>query len=102
MTTPTPTTGNEWTTYAKDWLYEYLTTHETIFGEDLWSEGLEQPPRPHDGRLLGPVLTYAQKEEWLVQSGDFRQACADSGSAYRPVYTSRLFVGSDSTLAVGS
>lgn len=46
--------GDDWAQYAYEWLYDYCLHHHTMFTDDLWALGLEEPPTTK--RALGGVV----------------------------------------------
>lgn len=56
--------GEEWKLYAIEYVKQFLMSHQTLFVDDLWEDGLKQPSSP---RALGAVMQFAVKEGWMVE-----------------------------------
>lgn len=77
----------QWTERAYAFLVDYLRHHETMFPDDLWEAGLEEP---HELRAIGPVLLRARRAGLMVKTGELRQAVR-SHLTERPVWRSLIF-----------
>lgn len=69
---------------ALPFIRRYLETHPTLFGEDLWKAGLDEP---HDRKALGPALREAARHGWMETTGDYR-----SGSNAQPKHIWRSLI----------
>ena len=61
----------EWRDTAWRVLVNYLTTHDTMFTDDLWRAGL---PETRENRALGPLVQRARREGLLEPSGERRMS----------------------------
>jgi hypothetical protein len=83
--------GAQWRAYAYDWCVDYLRTHAELFGDDLWSAGLEHP---HDDRALGSVVKRLAREHLIVPSGHMRPR-RSGRCTLAPVWRSTIYEGAD-------
>lgn len=77
----------EWKQYAEDWMFRYLRTHPTMFTDELWDLGLEEP---REMRALGPVVLGLQRQGYIVRTEETRPR-AHGHLAYGPVWRSTLY-----------
>lgn len=70
---------------ALPFIRNYLETHATLFGEDLWAAGL---PEPHDRKALGPAIREAARRGWMEQSGQTRISAQNANP--KPIWRSLL------------
>ena len=83
--------GGDWKEYALAFLECYLRIHSTLFVDDLWAAGLEEPQSP---RALGAVIKTAQARHWIeeLRRGDLILAkpSTRSNMQLKRVWKSRL------------
>jgi len=87
--------GETWRAYAIAFLEDYLKTHTTLFVDDLWRAGLNEPASP---RALGAVVQHASRSGWCVQVKTpegfvAARPSVRSNMQLKPVWKSRLYVG---------
>lgn len=78
--------GDEWQEYAVMYVKNYLRTHNLLFCDDVWAEGLEVPVSP---RAFGAVMRKAISAGWMRPSGAHRRS-KSSNNSMRPVYLSLI------------
>ena len=81
--------GEDWNTYARAWLQDYLSTHASFFPDDVWEAGLTEPS---EARAFGPVVKYAAARGWIVKDGGFRQRTRGHATV-APTWRSLIFRG---------
>ncbi len=79
-----------WRVAADEFIYWYLTTHRTLFVDDLWDAGMPEPPG--DRRGLGMRMRQAAERGWMEKSGESRPSVA-SRLGPKPVWTSLIYEG---------
>lgn len=79
--------GEDWNTYARAWLHDYLVTHAEFFCDDVWAAGLAEPP---EARAMGPVVKYAAARGWIVRTERMRPRTRGHATA-APVWRSTLY-----------
>ena len=80
--------GSEWVAYALSFVEKYLKENATLFCDDVWQAGLDQP---HDKRAFGYVMKKAITEGWMVKVGS--RPSVQSNLSLRHVYASMLYKG---------
>lgn len=86
MTAAAEHSGEDWQTYAREFLRRYCATHCEVFCDDVWAAGLERPESP---RAFGAVMHHAIREGWIVATDQARPS-HQSNNQRRTVYRSRL------------
>jgi hypothetical protein len=86
--------GPTWQEYAIEYIRVYLTHHQQLFCDDVWTSGLAAPASP---RAFGQVMKTALHHRWMVPSGSARRS-TQSNNALRQVYTSRIYDDGRSTI----
>lgn len=85
--------GDDWNTYAWEFLIDYLIHNETLFTDDLWAigdgPGLRQPPTTM--RALGPLVQRAARRGHIVKTGQYRPRTFGH-LAEGPVWKSMLYL----------
>lgn len=86
--------GADWSERALAFVREYLRTHATLFVDDLWSAGLEEPTSP---RALGAVMLTAQRRGWMAEyrHGEwiYARPSVRSNGQLKRVWRSHLYAG---------
>lgn len=64
----------------------YLEQHASMFTEDLWAAGLQQPVEP---KALGAAVRIAAQRGWMRKSGQTRISAQNANE--KPIWSSLLF-----------
>lgn len=78
-----------WYRAALAFVTKYCRTHELMFCDDLWREGLEIP---REARALGPVILQAVRTGVIERSGRYRPSVG-SNMTPKPVWRSLVYEG---------
>ena len=86
--------GEQWKMDALRFVRWYLQTHPTLFVDDLWSAGLQEPSSP---RALGAVLQHAARDNWMSEQVDeeghiLAHRSTRSNGQLKRVWKSEIFV----------
>lgn len=65
--------GETWAQEALAFIHNYLTTHDTLFVDDLWDAGLSKPSSP---RALGAVIQTVHRKGWIKEMKHNGMICA--------------------------
>jgi hypothetical protein len=76
-----------WKAYAEDWMIHYLKRHPTMFTDELWDLGLEEP---REMRALGPLVLGLARQGYIVKTGETRPR-ANGHCAHGPVWRSLIY-----------
>lgn len=75
---------------ALPFIRDYLERHAELFGDDLWTAGLPEPPNTR--RALGAAIKKAAERGWIRDSGRVRRS-RSSNSIKKTVWLSNLTDG---------
>lgn len=85
--------GVDWKEYAINFVRTYLKIHPSLFVDDLWKSGLDEPSSP---RALGSVIQHAAKAEWIteqqVNGAILAQPSIRSNGQLKRIWKSELFI----------
>ena len=84
--------GEDWKAYAIDYVEDYLRKNPTLFVDDVWNSGLEQPV---SCRGFGAVIKYAAKAGWMVEQRwmglILAKPSVNSSGGLKPVWKSLIY-----------
>lgn len=92
ITKSSETAGENWKKYAIGFVRLYLERNATLFVDDLWDAGLQEPA---SSRALGAVIQYAAAQNWIRKQFShgliLSRPSTRSNLQLKPVWKSNLY-----------